>query len=351
MKHTETDTTHAPGSCATSRISRDRQEIFNRLRTEVEEKITLRDVSSPALQARGHSSYVWDATTLPTESHYVPVFLALIEEMEASGEIDPNRHILVETTTGNAGAAAAYVARSLGYPIIIFMPEEMPKARIQDVKSYLPDDSELRLTSGGKYVAGMVQGLREFLIGHRSGYRGKELAVVNHSRRPTSVAAIAHAVDRALSALPEGEEIQTTVVALGNGTTGTGVSRAVLRRWPEAEAIGVEPLESPWFFTQKFGTDEFRKRYSSQPGFHTHHLIGTGGWGVRFPNMDLNILDNILLVSEDQWREALAALVRRGYSVGHTSAACQAIVERLSLLREGTDASFFSMFYDPLSKY
>lgn len=329
-----------------------RKAVFARLRERVAQHLVLLEVTSPRLAARGHRSWVWDATRLPTGSHYVPVFLDILENMESRGEISPQTHILVETTTGNAGAAAAYLARELGYSIIVFMPEDMPRARIEDVRSYLSDGSELRLTPAGRYVEGMVTAFREFLVIHREGYGGRRLLAVNHSRRPESTGAITREVQTLLNRqLPDGVVIDTAVVALGNGTTATGVGRAIKRHNPQATVVGIEPLESPWFYTRKYGSELFRKVYGAEPRFHSHGLIGAGGWGVSFPNMELNLLDSIVLVTESEWSAALTDMNGRGFHAGHTSAACLSVIEKLSLLHEDRAMRFFSMFYDPPWKY
>ena len=331
----------------------DRRRLFEEMRRQVYDHMVLRDVTTPSLESRGQKSWVWDATALPTRSHYVPVFLRLLEEVERERGIHPDTHVLVETTTGNAGAAAGYVARTLGYSILVFMPEDMPLARIDDVRSQLPEDgdSELRLTAGGCYVQGLVSALRGLMGRHAEGYRGRQLCVLNHSRRVSSVAAIEDCAVRLLRRLPRERMADTAVVALGNGTTATGIARALRRLSPSAGIVGVEPIEAPWFYVQKFGANRFRQLYAADPGARPHRLFGTGGWGVRFPNVDLRLLDDIVLVTEDEWRGQLARLHRRGFDVGNTSAACQSVVERLAMLRSGHTGSFFSMFYGPFSKY
>lgn len=331
-----------------------RRTLFDRLRREVDAHLVLRDVSSDRLRERGQKSWVWDATQLPTNSHYVPVFLRLLEDLERDAQVAPGTHVLVETTTGNAGTAVAYLARELGYPVLIFMPEDMPAARIQDVRSCLPDDgiSELRMTPRGRYVRGVVTALRDFLIEHKdAGYQGRQICVVNHSRRESSPAAIESCVTRLLQPLPVEGIIDTAVVALGNGTTATGIARAVRRLNPGARVVGIEPIEAPWFYIQKYGKERFRHLFSTEPGPYPHRLIGTGGWGVRFPNLDLDLLDEIVLVTEDEWKGQLFRLRQRGFEVGHSSAACQSVVERLALLHDDRSDNYFSMFYDPISKY
>jgi cysteine synthase A len=279
----------------------------------------------------------------------------LFEQLERRGEIDPETDFIVETTTGNAGAAAAYVAQNLGYDILIFMPENMPKSRIEDVRSYLGESSELRLTEKGAYVSGTVRRLRRFLASHRDGYEGKEVFPMDHSRRSESVEGIRSVTEMLLDEhLQNGTTIDACVLALGNGTTFSGVGEAVRERQQEVELIGVEPAEAPRFYTEKHGEDRLQKEYGIEPTFHQHSLLGTGGWGVEFPNLNVGDLDRVELSFEQEWRCMLDRLHSLGHFVGHTSAACQWVVERQSAVHDlsGKEGStFFGIFYDPIEKY
>ena len=321
------------------------------LREQVERNITLLNLTSPVCLAHLHNAWVWDASNLPSESHYVPVYLDIIDSLQRTGLIAADRHILVETTTGNAGAAAAYVAKAMGYSIVVLMPADMPATRIADVRQYLSSpESQLMLTTSGGYVRGMVSELRRFLIDHRSGLFGKELLPLNHSRRVESVGAMYKIGRTLMSRIPTGEKLDYAVLALGNGTTTTGLGKAIKEAFPSVKIIGVEPFEAPWCYAQKW-PGRFRETYGFEPGYHTHGLIGTGAWGVRFPNLDLGLLDDIVLVGEEEWHQKLAELTQVGLAVGHSSAACLAVLDKISATHSGERLGFFSVIYDRLSKY
>lgn len=337
-----------------SALSSSRSDLFTELHGDIREHLAVRNVTTPAMEDRGHQSLVWDATEQPTGSHYFPVYVELFEALERQEEIHPERTFVVETTTGNAGSAAAYVAGRLGYDILVFMPEDMPDRRIEHVRQHLSDRSELRLTESGRYVAGTVRQLKRFLATHRDGYRGKEVTAMNHSRRSESVRAIRRAAAHLLDMKVDVEQIDGCALALGNGTTFSGIGHAVRERYPEAQLVGVEPVESPWFYVQKYGEDRLRERYGIDPGGHEHHLLGTGGWGVDFPNVDIDFIDDIHLTFEQEWHCMLDRLHDAGHRVGHTSAACQWVTEQLSAraaLSGSNTKTFFGVFYDPIEKY
>jgi len=338
-----------------SHLPAERKRRYGSLRDAVRSNLVLVDATSPRLEERGHRSYVWDATRQPTRSHYFPVYVELFERLERRGEIDPEEHFIVETTTGNAGAAAANVAWELGYDILIFMPEDMPESRIEDVQSQLAPSSELRLTKPGTYVSGTVRRLKRFLATHRDGYKGKEVFHMNHSRRPESIEAIRTVTEVLLdNHLPEDTSIDACALALGNGTTFSGVGKVVQDHYSKAELIGVEPAEAPRFYTEKYGKEKLQEAYGIEPEFHSHDLLGTGGWNVDFPNLDVSDLDRVELTFEHEWRCKLGQLHNSGHRVGHTSAACQWVVETRSAVHDlsGVEGStFFGLFYDPIEKY
>ena len=349
-----TDEALLPLPTCAAPLSTSRQALYAQLEQEVKQQLCLRDITSPDLQERYHRNWVWDATQLPTHSHYVPVFLSLLKKYEFKGILSPEKHILVETTTGNAGAAIAYLAQRLGYDLIVFMPEDMPKHRIDDVKQYMPSKhssiSELRLTPEKQYVQGMVEAFQSFYTQHKKNYKGKKLFAINHSRRKESTQSIELLLLDLFQQLPKDITIDIGVVALGNGTTSTGMAKAMQTRFPSSTVIGMEPFESPSCYLKKYGEDTFRQKYHLQPQCKNHKLLGTGGWGVDFPNINLELIDQIELVSEKEWKICLSKM-SPNYAVGHSSAACQCIVQRLSSQYQHQALNFFSIFYDPINKY
>ena len=330
-----------------------RESLYEKLEAKVRENLCLREITSDTLERRGHRNFVWDATQQPTGSHYFPVYVELFQRLEQRGEIHPDEHFIVETTTGNAGAAAAFMAEKLGYDILIFMPEDMPEARIDDVRSYLGPNSELRFSEPGEYVCGMVKSLRRFLAQHRDeGYQGKEIYPLDHSRRSESIDAIEKAVSTLLKReMPNRLVVTTSVVALGNGTSFSGVSRAVQGQNEDASWIGMEPAESPWFYTQLYGESSLKEEYGIEINGDQHEVLGTGGWGVDFPNLDQELVDDIHLVFEHEWRKTLTELHEKGYYVGHSSAACQVVVKQHSRVNNEEGEVYLSLFYDSINKY
>ena len=83
----------------------------------------------------------------PSGSHKVgPAYITLMEG-ELAGEIDPARSRIIGPSTGNFGIGVAYIARLMGYPAVVIMPEEMSAERYQRIRRY---GAELDLTPGSE---------------------------------------------------------------------------------------------------------------------------------------------------------------------------------------------------------
>ena len=310
------------------------------------------DLTTAEIAVHGGRSLVWDASAMPAGGHYFPIYARLLAQLEARGDIDPARHVLVETTTGTAGMALGWLARRLGYRLVLFMPEDMPAGRIAAVRAELPEGSELRLTPAGEYVGGMVRTFRRYLALHRDGLDGLKLYPVDHSRRPEAVEALTgYLRDNVISRLPSKETLSFAVGALGNGTSSSALFTACREIAPQVIRVGVEPSEAPVAFLRKHGDGAFadgpRRSVDSGP----HALLGTGGWGVTFPFLDVDEIDCVFPVGPDAWRARQAAFAGAGMDLGNSSAACQSVVHRLLSSAQGRGLTALSILYDRLRHY
>ncbi|MBN4081356.1 pyridoxal-phosphate dependent enzyme [Caldithrix abyssi] len=294
----------------------------------------------------GNRIFCKEEWTNPTGSHYDRVYIKLLYEYEKAGKIIPGETHLVETTSGNAGVAFAWLANELGYSATVIIPEDMPKPRVYEMQDY---GAEIIFSKAGQYVKGVVRKLREYLIQYKNAHNNPAFCL-DHSRRKTSFIAlysIAKEINQQLS--EQGLSPDYFIGAIGNGTTTVGIYNYFKDKGKPIKMFGVEPFESPVFFNQKF-PGRFKNNYGKEPEFKAHNLIGAGGWGVKFPNVHLDTFEDIYLCKENKWQEYVDILqYSEKKPVGRTSAAC--ILSAVRLSEKIKNKNIFTLFYDPLWKY
>jgi cysteine synthase len=336
-----------------------RADLFETLKMRALANVVVLDLTSPSQAKSGHESWAWDASALSPGGHYFPVFVDILKKLERDEGVRPETHVLVETTTGTAGIALGTVAKQLGYDVTLFMPEDMPRPRIEAVRDALPSPaSELVFTPPNQYVRGMVRSFQKFLVGRRGSgdegrtvtHNGKIVCDINHSRRPEAITALLPCIRTALQRLPDRKRIDYAIAAIGNGTSAMALFRAVRERHDPPTCVGIEPLEAPVAYVQKFGPERFGRQFGFPPRFGSHQLIGTGGWDVNYPNLNVSQIDDVLVLEPATWKKQLLEFAERGLNIGHTSAACQAAAR---VLTESATApvTCFSIVYDRSTLY
>ncbi len=207
--------------------------------------------------------------------------------------------MIVETTSGNTGIALAWVARELGNPVIVYMPEHMSPERRQMIEKL---GAEVRLTPRAEGFAGAVQ--------KRDAYRGRPGYYVpdqfgNPDNARCHELTTGPELIRQL-ALRDCRSLDYFVAGVGTGGTLMGVGRALRAVFPKVRVVAVEPAESSVMSGGPAGD---------------HEIMGIGDGFV--PDLvDLSAIDEILTVSSAEARNAASGIrARHGYCVGVSSGA------------------------------
>src|SRR3954464_8427405 len=239
----------------------------------------------------------------PTGSIKDRVALALIEDAEAKGELQPGRELL-EPTSGNTGISLALVARLKGYRLTCVMPENVTEERRRLLRLY---GAEIVESPGAEGTNGAVRTALE--LAEREP-RFHMLFQYENEANPSAHyagtgAEIAAALDR----------VDVLVAGLGTGGTLMGAGARLREAFPEITIAAAEPLPG----------DPIMGLRSLEDGYVP-------------PVLDVAQLDRKLLVSNADAVTALRELLQReGISAGGSSGAVVPVGRRLAEeLEEGT---------------
>jgi cysteine synthase len=244
-------------------------------------------------------------------SHYARVYAQLLYFKEMLGVIKPGQ-LLLETTSGSCGRAAAAVAHALGYPIHVGIPADSQQARVQAIQV---EGGFVHLVPGG--FKAFPDFIREFLKKHPDAHylnhmmgsidgRGRGINTVSVN---AMVPMVAEARQQLLQA---GVRALNYVLApMGNGTSALGVVTAFRECYPNVRIVGYEPFSAPYAFSRKHpGTyAQYRVDPCQFPG---HDLPGLMPSKFDFPlpalDAALPLIDQVVLVASQRMVSAYRAL-------------------------------------------
>lgn len=231
----------------------------------------------------------------------------MIEALEKSGKISPDKTVLVEPTSGNTGIALAFVAAARGYRLILVMPESMSMER-RKMLALL--GAELVLTPA-------AQGMKGALA------KAAEIA----AETPNAVIPqqFENPANPEIHRLTTAEEIWNDtngavdyfVAGVGTGGTITGVGQALKQRNPGLRVVAVEPEDSAVLSGRP-------------PGPHKIQGIGAG---FVPPVLDRGVIDEIITIGNQTAIDSSRLLARLegvpgGISSGAAVAAALEIAAR-----------------------
>jgi [CysO sulfur-carrier protein]-thiocarboxylate-dependent cysteine synthase len=166
----------------------------------------------------------------PTGSIKDRVAKAMIEDAEATGELEPGRELL-EPTSGNTGISLAMVARLKGYDLTCVMPEDATEERRRLLKLL---GAKIVLSPAGAGTNGSVRAALE--LAERDPRYFMPFQYENpanpRAHYEGTGAEIVEALDR----------VDVLVAGLGTGGTLMGAGARVRESFPDVVVAGAEPL-------------------------------------------------------------------------------------------------------------
>ena len=205
--------------------------------------------------------------------------VAMIEAAERDGKIDRDT-VIIEPTSGNTGIALAFVCAAKGYKLILTMPESMSVERRRLLTAL---GAQVILTPAGDGMKGSISKAEELLRQHKKSFMPQQF------QNPANPEVHRKTTAEELWTDTNGQ-IDILVAGVGTGGTITGVSEVIKPRKPSFKAIAVEPVTSA-VITQKI---------AGQPQKPGRHRIQGIGAGFVPENLHINIVDEVLQITDDE---------------------------------------------------
>jgi cysteine synthase A len=251
--------------------------------------------------------------------------LALIEEAEKQGLLNPNS-IIIEPTSGNTGIALAYVSAIKGYRLILTMPETMSQERRSLLIAL---GAELVLTPGFEGMGGAIRKAEELKQQNPNSFIPQQfLNVANPEiHKKTTAVEIWNDTDG---------KVDIFVAGVGTGGTITGVGEVLKKYNQDIKVIAVEPFDSPVLSGGK-------------PGPHKIQGIGAGFVPGVF---NQNVVDEIVRVkNEDAFAASRELATNEGLLVGISSGAALWAAASIAQRPENTGKTIVVIFPDTGERY
>lgn len=197
----------------------------------------------------------------PSGSMKDRVALRMIRDAEMQGLLRPGMEI-VESTTGNMGAALAFAGAVCGYPVTLYVPGGLvseERGRILEAYGAKVEDVDIdEIIRDGKLPQGIHGAIVERIPRFACAKREREDPNVWWPRQfgnPSNK--LAHKEGTGKEILRQtGGQIDAFVMALGTGGTLLGVSEALREAGSSGKVVAVEPIGHPTIIDGKLAFEE-----------------------------------------------------------------------------------------------
>ena len=252
------------------------------------------------------------------------VALSLIEKAEKNGVSKDT--IFIEATSGNTGIGLAGVCASKGYKLIIVMPENMSKERIDLIKHF---GAEVILTPAEDGMSGAIA--KSLLLKERN----PNVVLLEQFNNDANVNA--HKMGTAMEILEDtGGDFDVFVAGVGTSGTITGVSSVLKTYNQDLYVVAIEP-------------DGSAVLSGDAKGCHKLQGIGAGFVPAFY---DKSLVDEVVRITDEEAIE-MAKMVAKieGLSVGVSGGAAICGAIKIAKREDFTNKRIVVILPDSVERY
>ena len=212
--------------------------------------------------------------------------------------------VIIEPTSGNTGVALSAIGSSMGFKVVVVMPESMSEERRKLIRGF---GAELVLTSKELGMKGATDKAEELRKEYGNAWIPNQFGNPDNPR--------AHYETTGPEILKDIPDLDIFVATIGTGGTISGCARYLKEKRSDIRVYGVEPEESPLL----------------SKGLAGPH--GIQGIGANFipGNVDLSLIDEVVTVNlQDSLATMQKAMRSSGVFGGISSGASLAAALRIA---------------------
>lgn len=250
---------------------------------------------------------------------------AMLETARTEGKLVEGA-VVIEPTSGNTGIGLAAAAASLGYRLILTMPDTMSQERRKLLKAY---GAELILTEGSQGMKGAIEKAKELSAEIPGSF------IPSQFDNPANPAI--HKATTGVEIWVDADgQVDLFVAGVGTGGTISGVGEYLKVKNPQVKVVAVEPFQS---------------QVISGGSHHPHKLQGIGA-GFIPQNLNQDIYDEVIAVKDEDAFATCRELARKeGLLAGTSSGAAVWAAAQLALRPENENKTIVVLLPDGGDRY